>query len=97
MSSPKVYHYLERRPEKRTKHLCVKGRNLTVGGLIGHMRTNALSPEQLSEDTDLPIEAIFEALQYFEENEESILAENEAVGRELGLVRDDAPEPVPRR
>jgi hypothetical protein len=61
------------------------------------MRTNQLTPEQAAEDTDLPIEAICEAIQYFEENEESILAENEAVGRALGLVRDDAPEPLSRR
>lgn len=60
--------YLVARPHPWRKQLCIKGRNTTVGQLVSTIRVNCLSPEQASEDLDLPLPAILEALAYEKEN-----------------------------
>lgn len=60
--------YLVDRPHRWRRQLCIKGRNLTVGQLVSTVRANRQSPEQASEDLDLPLAAIEEALAYYAEN-----------------------------
>lgn len=62
------WHYLVARPHPWRRQLCVKGRNMTVGQLVSTVRANRLSPEQASEDLDLPLGAIHAALAYYEAN-----------------------------
>jgi uncharacterized protein (DUF433 family) len=62
------WRFLVARPHPWRKQLSVKGRNMTVGQLLSVVRANGLSPEQASEDLELPVEAIREALAYGEEN-----------------------------
>lgn len=69
------WRYLVARSHHWRRQLEVKGRNLTVGQLIGTLRANRLSPEEASADLDLPLEAIQEALTYYEENQALIQLE----------------------
>ena len=81
------YRYLESKPYKRTtRHLGFRGRNMLVWNLVAAMRTEGYTPEEAASNFDLPLEAVYEALDYFARNAESILAENERAGRDLGLV-----------
>lgn len=62
------WHYLVSRPHPWRRQLAIKGRNMTVGQLVSTLRSNRLSPEQASEDLDLLLEAIQEALTYYAGN-----------------------------
>ena len=82
------YQYLEPKPYKKTKQLGIKGRNMTVWNLVGTMRTEGFTIEEVAEDFRLPVEAVAEALDYYYKNREMIEAENEQIGRQLGLIKD---------
>jgi len=62
------WQYLVARPHRWRRQLCMKGRNMTVGQLVSTVRANRLTPEQAAEELDLPVAAIQEALNYFDEN-----------------------------
>jgi uncharacterized protein (DUF433 family) len=69
------WKYLIARPHSWRRQLAIKGRNMTVGQLVSTVRANQLTPEQASEDLQLPVEAIQEALAYYAENRELIQME----------------------
>src|SRR6266487_39902 len=56
------WQYLIARPHCWRRQLSVKGRNMTVGQLMSTIRADRLTPEQASEEFDLPLAAIYEAL-----------------------------------
>jgi uncharacterized protein (DUF433 family) len=62
------WRYLVARPHPWRRQLAMKGRNMTVGQMVSTLRANQLSPEQASQDLELPLEAIHEALTYYTEN-----------------------------
>jgi uncharacterized protein (DUF433 family) len=70
------YRFLVQRPHAWRKQLVFKGRRLTVGQLLGAMRTEQWSPEESAEQYDLPVEAVYEAIDYGERNAELLKAEN---------------------
>jgi uncharacterized protein (DUF433 family) len=82
------YRYLEPKPYKQTKQLGIKGRNMTVWNLVATMRTEGFTIEETADDFRLPVEAVIEALDYYYKNKAMIEAENEQIGRELGLIKD---------
>jgi len=82
------YRYLEPKPYKKTKQLGIKGRNMTVWNLVATMRTEGFTIEETAEGFRLPAEAVIEALDYYYKNKTMIEAENEQIGRELGLIKD---------
>ncbi len=89
-------HLVVRRHPWR-KQLYLKGRNMTVRILVGTIKANGLTEEQAAADQHLPIEAIQEALAYFEANPEVIALDHayELYLRKIrGLGR--GPESVPR-
>jgi hypothetical protein len=69
------WQHLILRPHPRRRQFSLRDRNMTVGQLMSVIRSNRLTPEQASADLDLPIEAIREALEYYEENRELIQRE----------------------
>jgi uncharacterized protein (DUF433 family) len=91
------WRYLVARPHPWRRQLAIKGRNMTVGQLLSTLRANQLSPEQASQDLDLPLEAIHEALTYYSENRALIELEAAEERRRL-TVRGHPlePQPLPR-
>jgi uncharacterized protein (DUF433 family) len=79
------------------KQLSLKGRNLTVRQLVGTVKANRFTEEQTAEDLDLPVEAIREALKYYDENPEVIALDHATelylLSREGGRGR--GPESLP--
>ena len=68
-SAPPWKHLVVRRHPWR-KQLYLKGRNMTVRHLVGSVKANGFSEEEAAKNHDLPVEAIREALTYFEANPE---------------------------
>jgi uncharacterized protein (DUF433 family) len=62
------WKYLVARLHPWRRQLSLKGRNITVGQLLSTIRANKLSPEEASADLDLPVEAVREAIAYYEQN-----------------------------
>jgi hypothetical protein len=56
------WQYLIARPHRWRRQLSIKGRNMTVGQLVSTVRANRYTPEQASEELELPLAAIYEAL-----------------------------------
>ncbi len=77
------WRYLISRPHRWRRQLSIKGRNMTVGQLVSTVLANKLTPERASEDLDLPVEAIKEALAYYEENKGLIQMEAAEARRQL--------------
>jgi uncharacterized protein (DUF433 family) len=70
------YKYLVSRPDKWKKQLYIKGRgNLTARDIVGTMMSNNLTPEQTAKAYSLPVEAVLEAWQYYQENKTLVDAE----------------------
>src|SRR5438132_7935946 len=95
--SSETWRYLAPRTDSWRKQLFIKGRNITVGQLVGIVVANKETPEQASENLALPLEAIHEAFLYFEQNKELIQQE---AGAERQYLRDHGcrlePPYVPR-
>jgi len=66
------WQYLIARPHRWRRQLCIKGRNMTVGHLVSTVRANRYTPEQASEQLELPLPAINEALSYYAEHRDLI-------------------------
>ena len=67
--------YLVARRHPWRRQLCLKGRNMTVGQLVGTIQANGLTVEQAAHDVGLPVPAIREAIEYFEQNRELLALE----------------------
>jgi uncharacterized protein (DUF433 family) len=80
------YKYLVSRPHPWKKQLFVKGcGNLTARSVVGAMYSNGLTPEQVAKNFDLPVEAVLECIQYYEENKDMVDAEVREERRRGGL------------
>jgi uncharacterized protein (DUF433 family) len=80
------------------KQLYIKGRNMTVRQLVGTVKANRFTDEQAAKDLHLPVEAIREALTYFEANPEVIALDHATEMYLLSLEggKGRGPESVPR-
>src|SRR5438132_13847092 len=86
MSSTKEsprWQYLIARSHRWRRQLSIKGRNITVGQLVSTVRANRYTPEQASEDLELPLAAIYEALAYYAAHRDLIEMESAADRRRL--------------
>src|SRR6266852_3713309 len=66
------WQYLIARPHRWRRQLSIKGRNMTVGQLVSTVRANRYTPEQASEELELPLAAVYEALAYYAEHRDLI-------------------------
>jgi uncharacterized protein (DUF433 family) len=86
MSTSTTYHWLEPKPyKKHTRQLGIKGRNMIVWNLVADIVVAGATPDEIARRFRLPVEAVQEALDYYDENKEWIDAEVDVMGRQLGL------------
>ncbi len=66
MSTVTQYKFLERDPKSCYKQLSIKGRRIKARTLYGRYMSEEepMTPEEIAEDYDLPIEAVLEAIAY---------------------------------
>lgn len=83
--TPRQYKYLERDPYSSLKQLSIKGRRIRARTLYGAFMSEEapMTPEEIAEDRDLPLEAVLEAIAYCETNPPEI---EEDFRREEALV-----------
>jgi uncharacterized protein (DUF433 family) len=77
------YRYLEWRPHRWRKTPYIKGRRIWVWHLLEQMWANNMTPEEIAQDFGLPVEAVYEALDYYEKHRELLEAEVEEERRRL--------------
>jgi uncharacterized protein (DUF433 family) len=89
-NSTNNWKYLAPKPGSSTKQLFIKGRKVAARTLYGDYMNeeSPQSPEQIAEDWNVPIEAVFEAISYCQTDPPEIradIANAEALERELIL------------
>ena len=86
MTATTTYQWLEPKPYKKsTRQLGIKGRNMTVWNVVADIVVSGMTPDEVADDYDLPLEAVQEALDYYSLNKAWIDAEVDETGRRLGL------------
>lgn len=73
----KKWQYLEERPHSWRKQLYIKSRKLLASDVWSDMIVNEMTPSEVADSKDLPIEAVNEAIEYCETHRE--LIEKEAI------------------
>jgi uncharacterized protein (DUF433 family) len=74
-SQTEDWKYLVTRPHPWRRQLYIKGRKLLVSTVWQDMIANKMSAEQAAENWDLPLPAIYEAINYCENNRELLKLE----------------------
>ena len=92
------WKYLVVRQHPWRKQLYIKGRNMTVRQLVGDVKANRRTEDEAAANWHLPVEAVREALAYFEANPEVIELD---AAQERYLVKQMGgpglgPESIPR-
>jgi hypothetical protein len=75
-SAKTQWQYLEQRPDNWRKQLYIKGRKLRAFTVWMDMIVNELTPQDVAENKELPLAAVYEAVLYCQNNQE--LLEQEA-------------------
>ena len=83
METKATYQYLESRPHPWRKILWLKGRNMHVWHLVATMLREGETPEETAKNFGLPVEAVREALDYYQHNKALVDAETEEEGQRL--------------
>lgn len=83
MKTKTTYKYLESRPHPWRKILWIKGRNMHVWHLVATMLREGEAPEETAKNFGLPVEAVLEALDYYQRNKALVDAETEEEGQHL--------------
>ncbi len=78
------WQYLVARPHRWRRQLSIKGRNMTVGQLVSTIGANHYTPEQASDELELPLAAIYEALAYYADHRDLIRLEASEERRRIG-------------
>ena len=78
------WQFLVARPHRWRRQLSIKGRNMTVGQLVSTLHANRFTPEQASEELELPLAAINEALEYYAEHRTLMEMEASEERRRIG-------------
>lgn len=83
MSTRAKYRHLERRPDKRSQELFVRGTGIRASTVWHDRYVSRWPPAQIAKDRDIRVEAVYEALAYCQENWEQICREKDEEWRHL--------------
>jgi hypothetical protein len=77
------YQYLKRGPSGRSRELFVSGTGIRASTIWHDRYISILTPAQIAEDRDIPLEAVYESLAFCQENWEKICKEKDLERRKL--------------
>ena len=77
------WQYLESRPHPWRKQLYIKGRKLKAFTVWSDMIVNELTPEEVAENKELPLAAVYEAIEYCQSNQGLLKREAQEERRRL--------------
>lgn len=80
------YKWLEYRPHHIRKSPYIKGTKINIGTLMVQYNTIGYkTPKDCAKDTDLPLEAIIEAVDWYSKNKDVVTKECKEARRFLGV------------
>lgn len=79
MTTKMKYQYLEKRPDKRSQEMFVSRAGIRASTIWHDRYVSRQAPDQIAKDHDIPLEAVYEALAYCQENWEQICHEKDLV------------------
>ena len=71
------YRYLEARSDKGARVMRVRGAGARASTIWHDRYISRMTPEQIAKDRDIKVEAVYEALEYCQENWEIICQEKD--------------------
>lgn len=77
MTTKTKYQHLEKRSDKRSQELFVHGTGIRASTVWHDRYVSRIPPDQIAKDRDIPVEAVYEALAYCQENWEGICHEKD--------------------
>ncbi len=77
------WQYLEKRPHPWRQQLCFQGRRLKAFDVWSDMIVNEMTPEEAALNWDLPLAAVYEAIEYCETFQPLLKREAEEERRRL--------------
>ena len=77
MATRTKYIYLEERADKKTKEPFIKNTGIRASTIWHDRYVSRIQPDRIARDRDLPSEAVYEALNFCQENWELIYEEKE--------------------
>ena len=72
MATEATYKHLERRPDRRSEELFVRGAGIRASTIWHDRYVSRLSPSEIAKNRDIPIEAVYEAVAFCQENWEKL-------------------------
>lgn len=83
MSTKTRYQFLEKAPGKNTIERSISGTGIRVSTIWHDRYISRLSPKQIADDREIPVEAVYEALSFCQEHWEKICSEKDLQRSEL--------------
>jgi uncharacterized protein (DUF433 family) len=77
MATKAKYQHLEKRPDKRSQELFVRGTGIRASTIWHDRYLHRHSPDQIAKDRDIPTQAVSEALAYCQEHWEIVCQEKD--------------------
>ena len=77
MTTRANYRHLEKRPDKGSQELYLRGAGVRASTLWHDRYVSRLSPDHIAKDREIPVDAVYEALAYCQENWEEICQEKD--------------------
>ena len=93
-----TYEYLEHRTDTLWREMFVKGKKLAVAHVVRSMWASERTEEEMADDYRIPVEAVREALLYYERHPDIIaldIEDNNRAAERMATYR--GPTPLPRR
>jgi len=92
------WQYLEKRPHPWRQQLCFQGRRLKAFDVWSDMIVNDMTPQEAALNWELPLAAIYEAIDYCERNQQLLKQEAEEERHRLeakGISVESNPHSAP--
>ena len=83
MKAKAKYLYLKTRSDKRSREMCLRGAGVRASTIWHDRYISRMEPKQIAKDRDIKLEAVYEALEYCQENWAIICQEKD---RERGTL-----------
>lgn len=86
MATNIIYRYLDSRPEKNSEELFVRGTGIRASTIWHDRYVSRMTPDHISSDRDIPVEAVYEALAFCQEEWENICRQKDSERQRLELL-----------
>ena len=71
------YRYLETRSDKGTREMCLRGAGVRASTIWHDRYISRMTADEIAKDRDIKPEAVYEALEYCQENWETVCQEKD--------------------